>query len=70
MPEALDILDNFVSNLDVTSKKRKATEDLNGVGPNTGLYENSSKWDCRNSGIDIKEWDRTDNSGIEKGKVG
>jgi U3 small nucleolar RNA-associated protein 14 len=35
MPEALDILDNFVSNLDVTSRKRKATEDLNGVGPNT-----------------------------------
>jgi U3 small nucleolar RNA-associated protein 14 len=35
IPEALDILDNFVSNLDVTSRKRKATEDLkNGVGPN------------------------------------
>ena len=32
MPEALDQLNNFVSNLDVTSTKRKATEDPSEVG--------------------------------------
>ena len=35
MPEALDQLDNFVSNLDVTSTKRKATEDPSEVGAGT-----------------------------------
>jgi U3 small nucleolar RNA-associated protein 14 len=32
MPDALDDLNNFVSNLDVTSAKRKATEDHSEVG--------------------------------------
>jgi len=32
MPEALDVLDQFVSNLDVTSKKRKATEEPREAG--------------------------------------
>ena len=32
MPEALDYLNDFVSNLDVTSTKRKATEDPSEVG--------------------------------------
>ena len=35
MPEALDHLNDFVSNLDVTSTKRKATEDPSEVGAST-----------------------------------
>ena len=35
MPEALDHLNEFVSNLDVTSTKRKATEDPSEVGAST-----------------------------------
>lgn len=35
MPDALDHLKEFVSNLDVTSTKRKATEDPSEVGAST-----------------------------------
>jgi len=41
MPEALDVLDQFVSNLDVTSKKRKATEEPReaGAGPDIRAHK-------------------------------
>ena len=52
MPEALDHLNDFVSNLDVTSTKRKATEDPSEVGASKDIRARKRRLEMTEAGVE------------------
>ena len=51
-PEALDHLNDFVSNLDVTSTKRKATEDPSEVGASKDIRARKRRLEMTEAGVE------------------